>query len=117
MKMSAVQLCSAVLAYAGFGALAVTIIGYYDEGNNKLYKSFGNYLANEAYPPALDYLFWVALAIVLGFISLIVIEKNSQAQSVSAWWKIGISVLVIPFVFAGVIMAFMGIFSIVNQAV
>lgn len=117
MKMSAVQLICAVLAYAGFGAMAVTIIGYFDEGNNKLYKGFGDYLANEAYPPALDYIFWIALTIVLGFLSLIVIEKNSQVQTVSSWWKIGISILVTPFAFAVVIMAFMGIFSIVNQAV
>lgn len=117
MKMSAVQLICAVLAYAGFGAISVTIIGYYDEGNYKLYKGFGNYIANEAYPPGLDYVFWIALSIVLGFIALVVIEKNSQVQSVSSWWKIGISILVIPFAFAVVMMAFIGIFSIVTQAV
>lgn len=117
MKMSTVQLISAILAYAGFGAIAVTLIGYFDEGNHRLYKSFSDYLANDAYPPALDYVFWMALAVVLGFISLIVIEKNSQAQSISSWWKIGISILVIPVAFAVVIMAFMGIFSIVSQPV
>ncbi len=117
MKMSVLQLICAILAYAGFGAITVTIIGYYDEGTNKLYEGFGDYLANEAYPPMLDYLFWVALAIVLGFLALIVIDKNSQVRSVSSWWKIGISILVIPFMFAIVILACMGIFSIVRQAV
>lgn len=117
MKMTTIQLISAILAYAGFGAVAVTVIGYFDEGTNKLYQGFGDYLSNEAYPPALDYVFWMALAVVLGFIALIVIDKNSQVQSISSWWKIGISILVIPFAFAVVIMAFMGIFSIVSQAV
>lgn len=117
MKMTTTQLISAILAYAGFGAIAVTVIGYFDEGTNKLYSGFGEYLANEAYPPMLDYVFWVALAIVLGFIALIVIDKNSQVQTISSWWKIAISILVIPFAFAIVVMAFMGIFSILNQAV
>lgn len=113
MKMSVVQLISAISAYAGFGATAVTVIGYFDEGTNKLYQGFGDYISNEAYPPALDYIFWMALAVVLGFIALVVLEKNSQAQAISGWWKIGISLLVIPFVFAVVIMAFIGILSIV----
>lgn len=113
--MTAIQLSCAVLAFAGFGAMAVTVMGYVDEGNHKRYDGFFDYLYNEGYPPTLDYVFWIALSIVLGFIALLVLEKNSQLESISAWWKIGISVLVIPFVFAVVMMAFIGIFSIVNQ--
>lgn len=114
MSTRPIHMISAILAFALLGIIAVTVLGYYDEGTHKLYDGFFDYLRNEAYPPALDYLFWAGLAVTSGFISLLIVEKNKQTASLSPWWKIGISVLAIPLVFLVVVLAFAGIFSIIS---
>lgn len=105
---------SAIAAFALLGVIAVTIIGYYDEGTHKLYDGFFDYLGNEAYPPTLDYLIWSGLAVVSGFISLLTLEKFQQTASMSPWGKIGVSVLAIPLVFLVVVLTFVGVFSIIS---
>ncbi|WP_420627824.1 hypothetical protein [Candidatus Leptofilum sp.] len=46
-----------VLSLIAVATLFVTAVGYFDEGNHRIYGSFGNYLAKGGVPPLSDYYF------------------------------------------------------------
>jgi len=83
-------------------SIMVSVIGYFDEGNYRIYGSFSNYLFQGGCPPLSDYVVWYGISAVIGLAVFNILSALGE-QTNSFVFRILTTLMTVPAVFLIVI--------------
>lgn len=96
------------LVLIAVATIFVTIVGYFDEGNPRIYGGFINYLLQGGLPPLSDYLVWGFIFTILGI--PVFFAQNALPNPTQTFGKrLAVSAISIPLLLLGVLVMLMTI--------